>query len=93
MEKTKVMMCPPAKECVFPVVGSKVSRCEKCNVEVRIAPTGLAMVEAGDTMIYCIPCGLKSVEETGGEIAPPTPEQLEELRKQQIIDQQALEGN
>lgn len=92
MDKTKVVMCSVRDRGYSPIVGSVTWSCEKCGAGVWIAPTGIAMVEAGDTMVYCIHCGLKSVEETDGDIMPPTPEQLEELRKQEAVDR-ARENN
>jgi hypothetical protein len=88
MEKTKVLMCSRVGD-IRPVYGSLVGRCEKCKVHVWIAPSGVDMMRAGDMMIYCLACGAKSVEETKGDVMPPTERQMSELE----TDRDMLDGN
>jgi uncharacterized Zn finger protein len=54
--------------------------CQNCGAGVSVAPTSQQLLAENSTnsMVLCMTCGMKHLEETGTPVQPPTAEQITE---------------
>lgn len=92
MEEAVILMCGLVGT-VRPVHGSVKGMCDICHRAVWIAPTGIAIVKERNARILCVPHGLRSVVESGGDVEGLTPEQIKEIRGEQQRERDIRRSN
>ena len=75
------LVCVRVKELsVCPVEGSWIERCRDCSVPVWVSGSGLRAAGGEAVKIVCLQCARKDPEFLES-LQPPTPEQLDEIRR------------
>jgi hypothetical protein len=80
-----VLMCVPIAELAEPTIGSTRQFCELCAEPVWATPASIAYAASSGlrVMFACTDCatGLIRMDGDRAEIMPPSPQQLDELRR------------
>lgn len=82
MPKCDTLISTRVSRCPYVVPGSVKVKCSICGELVWLSPSSLSFLHSDPEIeTLCMECGSKRVEAKPGEIQPPTPAQLDEIKE------------
>lgn len=81
-EEKTILICMRVTHPGYRVQGSLRVQCADCGELVSVSPSGwLVLHDSPGAEIVCVECGLKRMLAEPGEISPPSPVQLDEIKE------------